>query len=146
MQQVIHPFRLELRIDWSEMDLFGHVNNVAFLKYIQASRVNCWETIGLTKLYDNENIGPMLVSTACQFKKQLHYPGNIVLQARFDYIRNSSFSIHHQILNEEKEVAAEAQDVIMMYDFVRKEKVTFPAYFREQVEKVQGFVKSSPDK
>lgn len=31
---------LELRIDWSEMDLFGHVNNVAFFKYVQASRVN----------------------------------------------------------------------------------------------------------
>jgi acyl-CoA thioester hydrolase len=133
-----YPVQLELRIDWSELDLFGHVNNVAFLKYIQASRVNYWETIGLTKLYEQSKTGPMLVSTACQFKKQLHYPGNIVIRARFDFIKNSSFGIHHQILNHENETAAEAQDVIMMYDFIKKEKVTFPSTFRDAVEKLQG--------
>jgi hypothetical protein len=42
--------KLELRIDWSEIDLFGHVNNLAILKYIQAARVNYLEKIGLMQL------------------------------------------------------------------------------------------------
>jgi acyl-CoA thioester hydrolase len=133
-----YPVKLSLRIDWSELDLFGHVNNVAFLKYVQASRVNYWETIGLTKLFEVDRIGPMLVSTACQFKRQLHYPGNITLQARFEFIKNTSFSIHHQILNEQGEVAAEAQDVIVMYDFNKNEKALFPDNFRKIVEKLEN--------
>jgi len=38
----VFPSKLPIRIDWSEMDLFGHVNNVMYFKYIQASRVNYW--------------------------------------------------------------------------------------------------------
>ena len=29
---------LTLRIDWSELDLLGHVNNVAISRYFQAGR------------------------------------------------------------------------------------------------------------
>ncbi len=38
---------ISLRIDWSELDVFGHVNNVAFNKYAQAARLNYVDTIGL---------------------------------------------------------------------------------------------------
>jgi acyl-CoA thioester hydrolase len=133
-----YPVKLELRIDWSELDLFGHVNNVAYLKYVQASRVNYWETIGMTRLFAEEKIGPMLVSTACQFKKQLHYPGDITIEAGIDFIKNTSFSIHHRILNHKQELVAEAQDIIVMFDFNKNEKITFPAEFRQKVEQLEG--------
>jgi len=131
------PVKLELRIDWSEMDVFGHVNNVAYFKYIQASRVNYWESIGLVKIFDESKIGPILLSTSCQFMKPLHYPGNIVMQARVEFIKNTSFGIHHQVLNEENEIAAEAHDVIVMYDFVNNTKVLFPDEYRRVVEKME---------
>jgi acyl-CoA thioesterase FadM len=41
------PLKLELRIDWSDIDLFGHINNLAILRYVQAARVNYLEIIGL---------------------------------------------------------------------------------------------------
>ncbi|GIV28450.1 MAG: hypothetical protein KatS3mg027_2264 [Bacteroidia bacterium] len=52
---------LKLRIDWSELDYFGHVNNVSFFKYIQAGRVNYWEKIGLIEYYKQHKIGPHVV-------------------------------------------------------------------------------------
>lgn len=137
MTDIIFSTKLPLRIDWSEMDLFGHVNNVSFFKYIQASRVNYWEKIGLTRMHRETNIGPMLASTSCRFKRPLFYPGNIVVQARVDYIRNSSFCIQHQILNEKGEVAAEAEDIVVMFDFNKKEKVSFPAELRVVVEELE---------
>jgi acyl-CoA thioester hydrolase len=132
-----YAVKLNLRIDWSEMDLFGHVNNVSFFKYIQASRVNYWETIGLVRIFDERKIGPILLSTACQFIKPLHYPGNILLQARIDFIKNTSFGIHHQVLNEQNEIAAMAQDVIVMYDFKTNSKVPFPDEYRKVVEELE---------
>ena len=94
------PVKLPLRIDWSEMDLFGHVNNVAYFKYIQASRVNYWEVSMLTALFGEKRIGPILLSTGCQFIKPLFYPGNIVVESRIEFIKNTSFGIHHRILNQ----------------------------------------------
>ena len=132
------PVKLSLRIDWSEMDLFGHVNNVSYFKYIQAARVNYWEMSLLTALFDEKKIGPILLSTSCQFIKPLHYPGNIVLASRIEFIKTTSFGIHHHILNEQNELAAEAHDVIVTYDFNKNEKVPVSDHFREAVERIQG--------
>jgi acyl-CoA thioester hydrolase len=55
--------KITLRIDWSELDLFGHVNNVAFHKYAQTARLNYVEAIGLMKLHQSQNIGFMVAET-----------------------------------------------------------------------------------
>ncbi len=130
--------QLSLRLDWSEMDIFGHINNVMFMKFIQASRVNYWETIGMSQHYKQTGIGPMLVSTSCQFKKPLHYPGNIVLQARVVAVGNTSFTLNHQILNEKGELCATGEDVVVLFDFNKNEKVIIPDNFREEIKKVEN--------
>ena len=132
------PVKLPLRIDWSEMDLFGHVNNVSYFKYIQASRVNYWEISLLTSVFDEQKIGPILLSTGCQFIKPLFYPGNIVVESRVEFIKNTSFGIHHRILNDKDEIAAEAHDVIVTYDFSKNEKVLISDHFRSAVERIEG--------
>lgn len=133
-----YPVKLPLRIDWSEMDLFGHVNNVAYFKYIQASRVNYWELTGIAASFDQTKIGPILLSTSCQFIKPLFYPGNIIVEAGISFMKNTSFGIHHRILNEQNELCAEANDVIVNFDFNRQEKTAISASFREAVRKIEG--------
>ena len=132
-----YPVKLELRLDWSEMDLFGHINNVSYFKFIQASRVNYWETIGLTNLHSDMQIGPMLAATSCQFRKPLFYPGKIIIEAGMHEIRNTSFTLHHRILNAQGELAAEAEDVIVMYNFQANEKVNFPEELLKKVEALE---------
>lgn len=128
------PIKLELRLDWSEMDLFGHVNNVQYFKFIQAARVNLWEQVkSMTALWERR-IGPSLASSGCQFKKQLFYPGNIVVQSRIEFIKTTSFGIHHQILDQAKEVCAEAHDVVVMFDFNKHEKVPISDAMRSEME------------
>ena len=132
------PVKLPLRVDWSEMDLFGHVNNVAYFKYIQASRVNYWELTGIAVSFNETKIGPILLSTSCQFIKPVFYPGNIVVEARMEFMKNTSFGIHHRILNDIGEVAAEAHDVIVNFDFGKNEKTTISEAFREAVNSIEG--------
>ncbi len=42
--------------------------------------------------------------------------------------------IHHRILNDKNEIAAEAQDVIVLFDFKKNEKVTIPESIRQSIE------------
>ena len=42
-----YKVKFEIRIDWSEIDLFGHINNLAIMKYVQAGRVHYLELSGL---------------------------------------------------------------------------------------------------
>lgn len=138
MSQTSFPLQIELRIDWSELDLFGHVNNVMYFKYIQAARVNYWETIGINASFKKDKLGPILLSTSCQFKKQLLYPGNIVVKTGINFIKNTSFGIHHHIIDHAGDIVAEAEDVIVMFDFMKNEKVPVPANMRALVEKLEG--------
>lgn len=128
---------LNLRIDWSELDYFGHVNNVSFFKYIQAARVHYWDMVGITQSHRETNIGPMLASCKCDFKQPLFYPGIISIQVRVDYIKHSSFSFHHRILNEQGELSAEAHDVMVMFDFNQNKKVKIADYLRQKIESIE---------
>ena len=120
------------------MDLFGHINNVAYFKYVQSSRVNCWELSGLAASFGTNKIGPILLSTACQFIKPLFYPGDIVVAVRVEFIKNTSFGLHYHILNQHGKVAAEAHDVIVMYDFNKNEKVAISDQFRKFVQDIEA--------
>jgi acyl-CoA thioester hydrolase len=120
------------------MDLFGHINNVMYFKYIQASRVNYWEATGIGKDFKTTNIAPILASTKCNFLKPLHYPSNIIIQARMEFIKNTSFGFEHQILNEQGEIAAIANDVMVMYDFTKNEKVIFDEVLKQEIEAIEN--------
>ena len=132
------PVKQQLRIDWSEMDLFGHVNNVAYFKYIQAARVNYWEISKLSDLFTETKLGPILLSTSCQFIKPLFYPGNLLIESRIEFIKNTSFGIHHRILNADNELCAESKDVIVTFDFNKNQKISVPDSFRKMVEEIEG--------
>jgi len=130
--------KLELRIDWIEVDLLGHVNNVAIFKYIQSARVNYLEAIGLIQYHSKTKCGPILASTNCQFHKPLFYPGHITVYSKVDYIKNTSFRIQHGIYNDKNELVVEAQDIIVFYDFSEQSKLTIPNELREKIEKVKN--------
>ena len=114
--------KLELRIDWSEMDLFGHINNLSILKYIQSARANYLENIGMLQTYKETKIGPILAACNCQFLKPLFYPGQVYIYSKTEGIKNTSFSILHELRNQQNEIIAEATDVIVYYDFIENTK------------------------
>jgi len=126
--------RLELRIDWSEIDLFGHINNVAIFKYIQAARIKYLESIGLMQLQTESKVGPILASTNCQFRKPLFYPGQVTIYSKVDLIKNTSFRIQHEIYNDKNEISAEAQDVIVFFDFIKNAKLFIPDEIRRKIQ------------
>ena len=128
---------MELRIDWSEIDSFGHVNNLSILKYVQAARVNYLEIIGLMQMQATIKIGPILASTTCQFRKPLFYPGQVTIYTNVDNVKNSSFHVQYQIMNNKKELVAEAQDIIVFYDFNLNAKLSIPNEIKEKIAELE---------
>lgn len=118
--------KLELRIDWSELDVLGHINNLAILKYIQAGRVNFLESVGLLPLMPDNRTGPIIASTTCQYRKPLFYPGKVIVFSKVDLVKNTSFRIQYEVLNDDAEIVAEAHDIIVFYDFDKNTKLKLP--------------------
>lgn len=133
-----YKVKISLRIDWADLDLFGHVNNVMFFKYIQSARVNYCETIGLTSLTHPSQHSFMVASSQCQFKKPLLYPGNITVHTRVDWIKNTSFQLSYQIFNPQQILVAEATDVLVVFDHNKKTKVIIDPELRAKMESLEG--------
>lgn len=125
------PLELKLRIDWSDLDVYEHVNNVKIVRFLQSARVNIWEKSGLYKSYKETNCGPMLVSSKVDFKKSLFYPGYITIKSRIGFIKNSSFSLEHLILNDKDEVCIQAKDIAVCFDFNKEKTYKIPDDLRE---------------
>jgi acyl-CoA thioester hydrolase len=133
MEAETYKLELQLRIDWSDLDMYKHVNNISFMRYMQSGRVNFWEASGIYEMYENSNMGTMLVSTHCDFKKSLYYPGKAIVKTKLDFIKNSSFGLKHLILDEANEICAEGKDVVVCYDFEKDKTFRIPEELREKL-------------
>ena len=113
--------------------MYEHVNNVAYMRYLQSGRVNFWEASGIHDFYRNSKQGTMLVSTQCDFIKSLFYPGNAIIKTKLDAIGNKSFTLKHIIINDENELCAEGKDVVVCFDFGTKKTFPVPEWLREKL-------------
>ncbi len=129
-----HNAHIVLKIDWSDLDLFGHVNNVAFFKYIQSARVNYCESIGLTSINEKNKLGFIVASTNCTFKIPLRYPGDVKVFSKIEWIKNSSFQLLHVIVNDNNEVVAESIDIVVVFDYEKKIKTNITPELKAKME------------
>jgi acyl-CoA thioester hydrolase len=138
---------LNIRIDWSELDLYGHVNNVMIFKYVQAARINYCEKIGMDTLNQKEKPGFIVAASNVLYKKKVLYPGQLKIESHVNWIKNTSFQIDHVIYNEHKEVLVEAYDVIVVYDYDKDGKSPVTPDLRKSIEQLEGrlFESSSKD-
>ena len=127
-----------LKIDWSELDLFGHVNNVTFFKYIQAARVNYCESIGLTSINEKNKLSFIVVSTNCAFKIPLQYPGNVKVFSKIEWIKNSSFQLSHLIVDQNNNVSAQSTDTVVVFDYDKKSKVNITEALKAKMEQIEN--------
>jgi acyl-CoA thioester hydrolase len=129
-----YKLSLELRIDFSDLDMYKHVNNLTFIRFLQSGRVNFWEATGLATLFSETNKGAILVSTHCDFRKSLFYPGKAIVKTKLAYIKKSSFGLDQVILNEKGEVCAEGRDIAVFFDFSKDKALPIPTDLRETMQ------------
>lgn len=130
------PASTRLRIDWSETDIFGHINNLEIMKYAQTARVRLLEEFGLMQSFHEVKKGPTLASIKCQFIKPIFYPGEITVYSRVELIKRTSFGFEHFICNEKGETAAQVNEIIVYFDFLNKTKLPLPDDIRSKIEEI----------
>lgn len=129
--------KYEVLIDWSDLDLFEHVNNLKIMKYVQSARINYLEKVGLMPMDKIAKTGPILASLHTQFRQPILYPGTVTIYSRVDYIKTSSIKFHHEVYNNRNELVVEAQDIVVYYDFNKNHKLTIPQELRHKFEVIE---------
>ena len=126
------PVSVTIPVQWGDQDLFGHVNNIHFLKWFESARVAYMTRCGarLTK----EGVGPILAAIQCDYIKQIRYPDTIVVGATLSKLGNSSLVLHHELWSQsQNELAARGDSTIVMFDYVKQKSVRVPDAIRDQM-------------
>lgn len=89
---------------------------------------------GFDKLFATEKKGPLLAASSCTFKKPLQYPGNLIVEISVSFVKNTSFGLKHFIKNDTGEIAAEADDVIVYFDYIKNEKIPLSETIKHQLQ------------
>ena len=120
------------RIDWSDLDLLGHVNNIAFSRYIQAARVEYCGHVGL-EVFPGMTTGPILAASRVQFLAQLFFPGSVRILTRCKKAGSTSIVLEHALYSDDGTLAAVSEDVVVRYDFAAKTKIPLIDAIRDKI-------------
>ncbi|GLX52433.1 acyl-CoA thioesterase [Streptomyces sp. MB22_4] len=105
-----HTYPCPLR--WSDMDAYGHVNNVVFMRYLEEARINF-----LFRPDKEFQQGSVVARHEIDYKRQLvhrHHPVDIELW--ITEIRAASFTIAYEVKDEDV-VYVRASTVVVPFDF-----------------------------
>ena len=128
------------RIDWSDLDLLGHVNNIAFSRFFQAARVEYCAHIGL-EVYQGMTTGPILAASRVQFTAQLFFPGNVRILTRIKKTGGSSIVLEHALYDDGGTLCAFAEDVVVRFDFKAGTKIPLGDEILEKIDDYEAACK-----
>ncbi len=135
------PVHLSIPVAWGEMDALGHVNNVAYFRYLESSRVEYLRRLGFGRLPGGTTpgIGFILQSAQCRFRKPVVYPDTLRVTARCTEVGEDRFTLSHTIISTTlNDTAALGQGTIVIYDYAKASKVAIPAELRAAIEFLEG--------
>jgi acyl-CoA thioester hydrolase len=128
------PARIDLPVQWGEMDSYGHVNNVVYLRWFESSRMVLFT---LLDFKSSTGTGPILASTSCRYKAPLYHGDVVTAVGRVVDIADDRFMIEHALWSRDLgRIAATGEAQIVAYDYAKKTKGRLPDDFRARVEQL----------
>ncbi|QDU92871.1 acyl-CoA thioesterase [Lignipirellula cremea] len=133
------PVSMELPIQWGDLDAYGHVNNVAYLKWFEAARAEYAMRVGVAVLPGQPGVGAMLASLSCRYLRPLNYPGVVVAGVRVVRLSLGSVSLECLMLDQKTGVpVAEGACDVVLVDNATGAPAPVPDHIRAAVEKLEG--------
>ena len=128
------PIVAIVNVAWGDLDAFGHVNNTMFFRYFEDARIAYLDALAFMGGPPND-IGPILQSTMCRFRRPLKYPDTLRIGARVTEVAADRFTMEYRIFsNSLNEVAAEGGGVLVAYDYFKGVKIPLPEAVRTRID------------
>ena len=131
-QDFTHTTTVPVR--WGDADIFGHINNVQYIRYLESARVAyCDEVLDLPLIADMK-VGWLLADIQCAFLQQVHYPENLKVVTRISKIGNKSADVLAEIYREGEDTPViTSRGVMVWFDFERQQTALIPEAIKLKV-------------
>lgn len=130
--KLMHSCILPLR--WGDMDAYGHVNNVTYIRYLEEARIQMLN--GMGSGLQNDARAPVVINVGFTFLRQLTYPDSVRVDCYVSDPGRSSFMINYRLYAESapEQLAGEGYSKVVWADQASGRSVPLPDAIRAQIE------------
>src|SRR5262245_19564749 len=129
----VFSHRIEVR--FRDCDPLGHVNNAAYLTYLEQARLFYWRSLWGFGLDDRTSRpGVIMARAEIDYRFPSRYGQTLDVKIDVAAIGRTSFTYDYEILDEEGRVVASARTVQVMYDYETAAPVPIPAEIRQKMQ------------
>ncbi len=133
------PVKVNIPVQWGDMDAFGHVNNAIYFKYFETARLAYFNEVGVMKDMQAHQLGPILAETNAQFKRALVFPDQVVVGANVLENHEYGFLMQYGVFSEQQQtVTTLGTGRIVMVDYNSGKKVKPSAQLINLIEQIQN--------
>lgn len=127
-------FSIKLAVRWGDMDSFGHVSNVVYLRYIEDCRAQWMDSV--PSHWQDSEAGPVVANININFRRALYWPGDVEVTIDPQSPGRSSIKLEHQIRSipdkgGKSTVYADATCTLVWIDKNKGEPVPLPTCIRD---------------
>jgi acyl-CoA thioester hydrolase len=129
---------MAIPIRWGDMDAMGHVNNTVYFRYFEQCRISWFGAMGI--LAGPDGTGPVIVSASCNFRRELVYPGTVLVRTYLGEFGTSSVHTFLELGREDDPgtIYADGEARIVWVDFRRRRSAPLPPDIREAILEPRG--------
>ena len=98
-------FSTEVRVRFSETDMYGHVNNTVIFTYFEYARIEYLKALGLMFTGEGNDDNLLVVADLqCDYIRQFFFDEVLTIYVKTESVGNSSMDLHYLVKNEHDEV------------------------------------------
>jgi acyl-CoA thioester hydrolase len=126
-----YALEYELEVRFRDCDPLGHVNNAAYLTYLEQARFALWQHLthatGIPRSF-------ILARAECDYRAPATMGDRLIVRVGIASVGRSSFTLAYEVLNARtRQLIATAKTVQVMYDYVAGRSVPIPDQVRAQL-------------
>lgn len=108
-------FYHEVKVRFSETDMFGHLNNTVPFTYFEMARIDFFKSQGFMQDWvkpENETI-PVVADLQCDYLSQIYFDEDLKIYVKANSIGNSSVDLHYMGKKEDGSICLAGRGTIV---------------------------------
>lgn len=124
--------KLRVEVPYGDVDAMGHLNNVAYLRYLEWARQKYW--LALRESQDFWDIDFVVVRAEIDYRASVTMGETLEIEIRVSRLGASSFDFSYRVTRPDGSLVAEAKTTQVSYDWATRSKKPLSEERRRQIE------------
>jgi len=117
----------KIDVQWGDMDAAQHVNNVTYLKWIEAARISYLLDLNEGRLTNDDNVGAVVAWQDCKYIRPVTFPDTVLIGVERKEILEDRIVLETKIFSQQQnKLVAISNQQIVSYDYKRRMKAPLP--------------------